>query len=175
MSQFNFAADKSQVNGWQELELTDGWGRRDRDYYVKHGKLKRLFVKELCKNARRSLQAQHLKPALAMVEDKVAPRCTQRVEQIRPLGVAPPEQKPQPLIERALHHYFAYRVELNRLEFRHLMQDGRRSLLTGLLFLAACLTVSRFLVRAGAGTFPTLARESLAIAGWVAMWRPMEI
>src|ERR1035441_4356866 len=73
------------ANGWQELGLTDGWGRRGRDYYVKHGKPKRLFVKELCKNARRSLQAQHLKPALAMVEDKVAPRCTQRVEQIRPL------------------------------------------------------------------------------------------
>jgi hypothetical protein len=73
------------ANGWQELGLTDGWGRRGRDYYVKHGKPKRLFVKELCKNARRSLQAQHLKPALAMVADKVAPRCTQRVEQIRPL------------------------------------------------------------------------------------------
>jgi hypothetical protein len=91
------------------------------------------------------------------------------------LGASSPEQEPQPVIERAVHHYFAYRVELNRLEFRHLMQDGRRSLLTGLLFLAACLTVSRFLVGAGAGTFPTLARESLAIAGWVAMWRPMEI
>jgi len=73
------------ANGWQELGLTDGWGRHGRDYYVKHDKPKRLFVKELCKNARRSLQAQHLKPALAMVEDKVAPRCTQRVEQIRPL------------------------------------------------------------------------------------------
>lgn len=73
------------ANGWQELGLTDGWGRRGRDYYVKHGKPKRLLVKELCKNARRSLQAQHLKPALALVEGKVAPRCTQRVEQLRPL------------------------------------------------------------------------------------------
>jgi hypothetical protein len=70
------------ANGWQELGLTDGWGRHGRDYYVKHGKPKRLFVKELCKHARRSLQAQHLKPALAMVEDKVAPRCTQRVGEI---------------------------------------------------------------------------------------------
>ena len=73
------------ANGWQELGLTDGWGRCARDYYVKHGKPKRLFVKELSRNACRSLQAQHLKPALAMVEDKVAPRCTQRVGQIRPL------------------------------------------------------------------------------------------
>ena len=73
------------ANGWQELGLKDGWGRHGRDYYVKHGQPKRLFVKELCKNARRSLQAQHLKPALAMVEDPVAPRCTQRGEQLRPL------------------------------------------------------------------------------------------
>jgi len=73
------------ANGWEELGLTDGWGRCARDYYVKHDKPKRLFVKELCKNARRSLQAAHLKPDLAMVEDKVAPRCTQTVGEIRPL------------------------------------------------------------------------------------------
>ena len=91
------------------------------------------------------------------------------------LGSLSQEQEPQPMIEQAVHHYFAHRVELNRLEFRHLMQDGRRSLLTGLAFLAACLTMSRFLVGAGTGTFSTFARESLAIAGWVGMWRPMEI
>jgi hypothetical protein len=91
------------------------------------------------------------------------------------LGALPQDQEPQPMIEQAVHHYFAYRVELNRREFRHLMQDGRRSLLTGLVFLAVCLTLSRFLVGSGAGTLSTFARESLAIAGWVAMWRPMEI
>jgi hypothetical protein len=91
------------------------------------------------------------------------------------LGTPPQEQDAQAVVQAAIHHYFAYRVELNRLEFRHLMQDGRRTLLTGAVFLAACLTASRFLVGVGAGTFPTFARESLAIAGWVAMWRPMEI
>jgi hypothetical protein len=55
------------------------------------------------------------------------------------------------------------------------MQDGRRSLLTGLAFLATCLTMSKFLGGLGQETFSTLAQESLAIAGWVAMWRPMEI
>jgi len=73
------------ASGWQELGPTDGWGRCSRDYYVKHDKPKRLFVKALSKNACRSLQAQHLKPALAVVEDKVAPRCTQRAAQIRSL------------------------------------------------------------------------------------------
>jgi len=73
------------ANGWQELGLTDGWGRCARDYYVKHNKPKRLFVRELCRNARRSLQAEHLKPGLAMVEAKVPPRCTQQVGPLRSL------------------------------------------------------------------------------------------
>jgi hypothetical protein len=73
------------ANGWQELGLTDGWGRHARDYYVKHGKPKRLFVRELCKNACRSLQAQHLKPALAGVQAKVPPRPTQQVAPLRSL------------------------------------------------------------------------------------------
>ena len=72
--------------GWQELGLTDGWGRHARDYYVKHDKPKRLFVRELRANARRSLQAEHLKPELATVEDKVPPRCTQRVGKLRSLA-----------------------------------------------------------------------------------------
>jgi hypothetical protein len=91
------------------------------------------------------------------------------------LGATPREQESQPMIERAVHHYFAYKVERNRVELRHLMKDGLRSLLTGLAFLAACLTMSRLLVGEGTGTFPTLARESLVIGGWVAMWRPMQI
>jgi hypothetical protein len=71
------------ASGWQELGRTDGWGRTVRDYYVRHDKPKLLFVRELCKNGRRSLQAEHLGPALRSVERKVPPRCTLRVG---PLG-----------------------------------------------------------------------------------------
>jgi hypothetical protein len=70
------------ANGWVELGETDGWGRQRRDYYVKHDKPKRLFVRELEPGACRSLQAEHLKPSLAGVEAKVPPRCTQRVKEI---------------------------------------------------------------------------------------------
>jgi hypothetical protein len=73
------------ANGWEELGQTDGWGRHRRDYYVKHDKPKRLFVRELCRNARRSLQAEHLKPELASVEAKVPPRCPQGVQEIHSL------------------------------------------------------------------------------------------
>jgi len=87
----------------------------------------------------------------------------------------PEGQAPQPLIEKAIQHYFAHRWELDRREVQHLMKDGRRSLTIGLLFLGACLAVSKLLVGPSAGTISSLWRESLSIAGWVAMWRPMEI
>ena len=73
------------ANGWQELGLTDGWGRCRRDYYVQHDKPKRLFVREVAKNARRSLQAEHLKPALAGVEKKAGARCYHKCQEIRAL------------------------------------------------------------------------------------------
>lgn len=73
------------ANGWQELGLTDGWGRRQRDYYVKHNRPKRLFVRELFPKARRSLQAEHLKPSLAMVERKHGPGCYYKMAELQAL------------------------------------------------------------------------------------------
>jgi hypothetical protein len=70
------------ANGWIELGETDGWGRQRRDYYVKHDKPKRLFVRALAREACRSLQAEHLKPSLAVVEAKVPVRCTKPVKEI---------------------------------------------------------------------------------------------
>jgi hypothetical protein len=81
----------------------------------------------------------------------------------------------EPIIEQSVQNYFAYRARLIRMEFRQLMKDGRQTLLIGGLFLAACLSASNVLVGQTPGTFLSLARESLTIAGWVAMWRPMEI
>jgi hypothetical protein len=71
------------ANGWEELGKTDGSGRHQRDYYVRHDKPKRLFVRELCRHARRSLQAEHLKPALAMVEAKAGPKSRHTAKEIR--------------------------------------------------------------------------------------------
>ena len=55
------------------------------------------------------------------------------------LNEFPTDQNPQSAIEQGVHHYFAYRARLNRLEFRRLLKDGRQSLLIGIVFLAACL------------------------------------
>jgi len=78
------------------------------------------------------------------------------------------------LLETAVHNYFTYRANLNRLKFRHLLKQGCTSLIIGLAFLAACTLTSQ-LLRRQAGTLPIVLREGLIIAGWVAMWRPMEI
>jgi len=80
-----FSGTIYRASGWLELGQTSGFGRCGRDYYVQHNRPKRLFVKELYRNARRSLQAEHLKPSLAVVEEKVAPRCTQKPRELRPL------------------------------------------------------------------------------------------
>jgi len=86
-----------------------------------------------------------------------------------------PTSEPTELIKSAIHNYFQYRARLNHLRFRRLMKEGRVSLVIGLLFLATCLLCSRFLLGSGQGTWATIARESLSIAGGVAMWRPIEI
>jgi hypothetical protein len=81
----------------------------------------------------------------------------------------------QDLVETAVHNYFAYRAKLNRLEFRHLLKEGRTSLIIGLMFLGACLLTSELLLRQEPRSLSIIARESLIIAGWVAMWRPIRI
>ena len=73
------------AGGWTELGQTGGWGRMGRDYYVRHNKPKRLFVRELCRNARHGLQAEHLKASWAVVEEKVAPACPYKAREIRSL------------------------------------------------------------------------------------------
>jgi hypothetical protein len=86
----------------------------------------------------------------------------------------PAHEDAQHLLETAVHNYFTYRAKLNWLEFRHLLKQGRTSLVIGLAFLAACMLTSQ-LLRRQLGTLSIILREGLIIAGWVAMWRPMEI
>ena len=80
-----FQGTAYKAGGWVELGVTRGCGRVGRDYYVRHNKPKRLFVRELCRNACRGLQAEHLKPEWAQVEEKVSPRCTHKAKEIRSL------------------------------------------------------------------------------------------
>lgn len=83
----------------------------------------------------------------------------------------PPEKA---AIEESIHHYFAYRADMNLREFRQLMREGWMSLLIGLAFLAACMTIAKMLT-AFMGDWHPVMKEGLTIIGWVAMWRPLEI
>jgi hypothetical protein len=75
-----------RASGWTELGRTKGNGRKSRDYYENHERPKRLFARELVKNARRSLQAEHLKPALAAVEANVPVRSTLKAAELESLS-----------------------------------------------------------------------------------------
>ena len=83
----------------------------------------------------------------------------------------PPEKA---AIADSIHHYFAYRADMNLREFRQLMREGWMSLLIGLAFLAACMTIAKMLT-ALMGAWHPVMKEGLTIIGWVAMWRPLEI
>jgi hypothetical protein len=86
-----------------------------------------------------------------------------------------PAQDPKDLIRKAVHNHFAHRAEITDLEFKRLMKQGRTSLIIGLSCLGTCLLISKTLLPGEAGTWTAVLRESLTIAGWVAMWRPMQI
>jgi hypothetical protein len=79
------------------------------------------------------------------------------------------------LVEAAVQHYFAYRAERVRIQFAQLMREGRRSLAIGLLFLFSCFVAREFMGALSDGPIASFMQESVVIAGWVAMWRPMEI
>lgn len=88
----------------------------------------------------------------------------------RPAGGADAEA----LITEAFAHYFSYRADMILRDFKHLMKEGRTSLIIGLLFLVSCHLFAR-LFAPGPETWHGIAREGLTIMGWVAMWRPLEI
>jgi hypothetical protein len=86
-----------------------------------------------------------------------------------------PTRDPTALMQEAVHNYFANRAKLNRTEFGRMMAEGRLSLILGLAFLAGCLAVSNLLLSKVTGRWGGTIQQSLTIAGWVAMSRPVQI
>lgn len=78
-------------------------------------------------------------------------------------------------VESSVRHYFNERLEMKRREFRHLMRQGRASLIIGVTFLITCLVGSELAGHIATRTIAVVLSESLIIVGWVAMWRPLEI
>lgn len=78
-------------------------------------------------------------------------------------------------VESAVQHYFASRALMKRREFQQLLRRGHMSLSIGLIFLTACLLASGLAGKLGHASAAVIMHEGLLIAGWVAMWRPLEI
>jgi hypothetical protein len=80
------------------------------------------------------------------------------------------------VLKEAVHANFSRSAEFSRRRLRQLFRVGRVSLLIGMAFLASSFALGRALgVLLGDVAFGSIARESLLIGGWVAMWKPLEI
>jgi len=77
-------------------------------------------------------------------------------------------------LESAVRHFFMDRALAKERELGLLLRQGRTSLFVGLSFLSTCLFLSGLLGRMEASAVVDVAKESLAIGGWVAMWRPLQ-
>ncbi len=82
---------------------------------------------------------------------------------------------PTAMLTEAIHNHFAYQAERTRRRLRQVLKQGRMSMVIGILFVSLCLIAADFIGDLGAGAGYRIARESLTIVGWVAMWRPMQI
>jgi hypothetical protein len=79
-----------------------------------------------------------------------------------------------PSAQEAVRSFFARKSQHSRRQLSKTLKNGRTSLLIGLGFLGLTLTISKILGAFEQNRMATLLRESLIVAGWVAMWRPLE-
>ncbi len=77
-------------------------------------------------------------------------------------------------VAKWIQGYFGYRRQATARDLRYLFRQGRISLAIGLGFLASCHLLRGFLL-GSVNPLLQLIAESLLIAGWVAMWRPLDI
>lgn len=79
------------------------------------------------------------------------------------------------IIRESIRNYYSRRADLSRREAIDLLRMGRAGLAIGLGFLFGCILAYEFAATLGGGPGVELARHSLLILGWVAMWHPLEI
>jgi hypothetical protein len=79
-------------------------------------------------------------------------------------------------VPQAVHTYFGLHAAAHHRELGTLLRRGRISLLIGLTFLSICVLLADVLSPVvPSPRAATILQESLTVAGWVSMWRPMEI
>ncbi len=75
----------------------------------------------------------------------------------------------------SIRNFFAFQAQITARDLRLELRRGRDSLGIGLVFLGACLLLRQLALSFGSGAVQSILAEGLLIAGWVALWRPLEI
>ena len=79
------------------------------------------------------------------------------------------------MLRESVDDYFRRRAVATRVRLRRLFRVGRASLVIGLAFLVVALALGEFLAGLlSKESWSWVAKESLVIGGWVALWRPVE-
>jgi hypothetical protein len=86
-----------------------------------------------------------------------------------------PGEDAEAIIRQSVQNFYRRRTEQSRRRLREMMREGRTCLLIGVAFLAACIVAFELSVSLGEGAWLEVLRQSVLIAGWVAMWKPLEI
>jgi hypothetical protein len=80
-----------------------------------------------------------------------------------------------PVKSSCLRNYFAYQQHQSQRRLRLLFRDGRTALIVGLVFLFVCIVIRQLAYSFGARAASEIVAEGMFIAGWVAMWRRLDI
>jgi len=87
-----------------------------------------------------------------------------------------PRSDPPAGVAAAVQNFFLAQARTERARLRQLIRDGQISLMIGVSFITACTTLASLLSEARAeDRFVQALAESLIVAGWVGMWRPIQI
>lgn len=88
----------------------------------------------------------------------------------------PPDSAKIEILTKAIHNHFEYKTELARSALKSFLRQGRLSLVIGVVFVSLCLFLANSIGSSASQSIHlNIARESLTIVGWVAMWRPLQI
>jgi len=122
----------------------------------------------------------HFEPRSGMeqVLDQVAVRRPRRHDKVLVrLLIASPTQVTDAEIKAAIRGYCGAVIADRQLDVQRVRQSGRNALILGVGFLAVCLLLSTGIT--AATMLPEFIRrlfgEGLIIAGWVGLWRPVEL
>ena len=77
-------------------------------------------------------------------------------------------------VNNAVNNFFAYRALSTKASLKSMFKDARTSLVLGTIILFAAISCKTLLLNLPPNAWTPALSESLAVAGWVAMWHPVQ-